>query len=247
MKPLDREVNIQRYKSKGIYKVINELKDRAIYSIAVLIISFALGLMFSKEIISKFIEKFPFDNVAFFQTSLTEAWLSSFKIGILTSFIVSFPFILFHIIKFNKSILTYKRQKNLFVSIGIGYLVFFAMILISYSHLISFFSFLLYGFGADIKMAAISLNLSNYVNFCLQSILTVSFMFSFPLVIMYGARTGVFTQNNLKKLFKFIFMIILLFSFIIAFINPLFKFFIYSVIALIFYFIGLFICKIFEE
>ena len=124
--------------------------------------------------------------------------------------------------------------------------MFLMGIALAYSKIIPAVSYLLYGYGTEIKSTAIIFTLSNYINFCIEIMTFTGFMLAVPATLIYGAKTQILTQYKLKKLFKFLFMSIVIISFLIAFMNPLFEFILLLVFALLFYILGLFLCKLFE-
>lgn len=246
MKPSGKENSIINQEPRGIYKIINELKYRTLASISVFIIFFGLGLSQSKSIINHLIQLFPFPKTIFIQTSLTDPWFILIKTAFLIGIVFTFPIIFYNVISFNSNILHRRNIFQYYTAIIISYISFFIGIFFAYSTVITFLIYLLYGYGVEFKSIFIAYSLTTYINFCLDTITITGLSLALPTAIIYGVKTRILNKLILKKLFKLLFITIIALSFIIALINHLFKFILFIVLALLFYVIGLFICKLFE-
>lgn len=246
MKPSGKELSMINLQQNGIYKIIKELKYRSLTSIAMFIILFGIGLSLSRNIINHLIKLFPFHKTIFIQTSLTDPWIVSIKIAFLFGIVFSFPIIIYNLLKFNENLLPRRNTFQIYTGITISYITFFIGMIFAYKICLSSLMYLLYGYGTVLKSITPAYELNSYMNFCLDTIIITGFAFALPSAIIYGAKTKILNRPILKKLFKFFFIFIIIISFITAFINPLFEFILFLILALLFYIVSLFICKLFE-
>ncbi len=156
------------------------------------LILFTLGLLLSPVTIELLEAKMPFD-IAFIQTSPEDM----FFVSVLTAFdfalLIMSGTIIHNIIKSNRKKLSLNDRNSRILLHLISICFFAAGIFFAYFVLIPFILYLLLGFNNN--LVSHSLNISNYISFCLMTCFLTGIAFNVPVIRFAATKTGYFDRK----------------------------------------------------
>jgi len=230
----------QFVKENSVTKYIFEHKKAVKHSFLVFIITFILGLGFSTGIIKLFQDRIPFD-INFIQTAPSEIFILILKVAVLFGLILSLPTIIYYFLK--PKFENQDDKKQFILTLAGGFFLFFIGILFAYWILIPILLYILFGF--NFNLAGINIDISSYISFCLLTALICGIVFELPVIIFILKKINLLEDKTLLNYWKYaVAAAILLPVFVIS--NELYEILFYSITLLLFYFLIVFIAKVFK-
>jgi len=187
-----------------------ELRKRLLFCFYILIAFFGVCWFFKTQIISFIsVPILPYlseEKLIF--TAPQEEFLALLQVCFLSSFLLSFPFILYQIWRFLSPGLYSYEKRSAFVLSFIGSLLFIGGFLFSYKIVYPLsFQFLL-GFGSSVPLISIR----EYLGFFIQVSLVFSLLFETPLIIFGLVWFQILRVSQLKRGRKYALIILALIS-----------------------------------
>jgi len=196
---------------------LKELRDRILICILAVGVAF-IGTYYFKERIFGFLMR-PFTKVmppqsSFIFTSLTEAFLTYFKIALVASLFVAAPVILYEVWKFVSPGLYDKEKRYIIPFISFGSIFFLIGGLFCYFVVMP----TVYGFFVSYAVPYIvpMPTLKEYMNLTLKLLVIFGFIFEMPLVAYYLSRIGIIKYRTLAKKRRYAILLIVVVSAIIT-------------------------------
>lgn len=179
---------------------LKELRDRLVVSIIAVGIAFVITYNF-KEYLFRFLMQ-PFIAVmpagsSFIFTSITEAFLTYFKISIVAALFIASPVLLYEIWMFVAPGLYEKEKRYIYPFIFFGSLLFIMGGLLCYYVVMPYIYrfFVSYATEFVVPMPA----LRDYMNLTLKLLIIFGLIFQLPLLAFYLARAGIITHKLLSS------------------------------------------------
>lgn len=185
---------------RPFFEHLRELRERLIRSLVAIGIAFVITYAFKEELFSFLMQ--PFLKVmpkgsSFIFTSVTEAFLTYFKVALVSALFLASPVILYEIWMFVSPGLYERERRFLYPFIVFGTISFVAGALFCYFVAMpSVFRFFM-SFAAPfiVPMPA----LRPYVNLVLKMVLIFGIVFELPLACFYLSRAGIIDFRMLSK------------------------------------------------
>ncbi len=196
---------------------LKELRDRILVCIAAIGVAFIATYYFKERIfellMQPFIKVMP-SGSSFIFTSLTEAFVTYFKIALVSSVFVAAPVILYEVWKFVSPGLYEKEKRYIIPFISLGSICFLAGGLFCYLVVMPtvYHFFVSYAGPYIVPMPT----LKEYMNLTLKMLVIFGFIFEMPLVAYYLARVGIIKYRTLAKKRRYAILGIVVVSAIIA-------------------------------
>jgi sec-independent protein translocase protein TatC len=179
---------------------LKELRDRLVVSIIAVGIAFVLTYNF-KETLFHFLMR-PFTAVmpagsSFIFTTVTEAFLTYFKVSIVAALFLAAPVILFEVWKFVAPGLYEKEKRFMYPFISFGSILFLIGGGFCYYLVLPYIYGFFVSYASDfvIPMPA----LKDYMNLTLKMIIIFGLIFQLPLLAYYLARAGIINHRLLAS------------------------------------------------
>jgi sec-independent protein translocase protein TatC len=179
---------------------LKELRDRLVVSIAGLGIAFIITYSFKEKIFHflmlPFIKVMPAGS-SFIFTSITEAFITYFKISLVAALFLAAPLILYEVWMFVAPGLYEKEKKYIAPFIIFGSFFFIGGALFCYyvTMPVVYHFFVSYAGTMIIPMPS----LKEYMNLTLKMLIIFGFIFEMPLVAYYLSRAGIINYRGLAK------------------------------------------------
>lgn len=179
---------------------LKELRDRLVICIAGVGVAFVVTYVFKERIFAflmrPFIEVMP-SGSSFIFTSVTEAFITYFKVALVAALFLGAPVILYEAWMFVSPGLYEKEKKYLFPFISFGSLFFIAGGLFCYFVVMpSIYRFFVGFAGPSITPMP---SLREYMNLTLKLIVVFGLIFQMPLVAFYLSKAGIIKYRTLAK------------------------------------------------
>lgn len=137
-----------------------------------------------------------------------DAFISQFKICALFGFVLAFPFILYHILRFVMAgLFPQERQKLLVLYLPSFLLLFLSGVLFAYFFLVPYGLQFLALFGTQVGLTPM-INFNDYVSFLLILVLLTGSIFELPLGMALLVRLGVLPARTWRQKQKLAILII---------------------------------------
>ena len=209
---MNKEVN------KPFFEHLEELRLRIIKSILSIIFFSILGYFFSDKIIELLIAPVENIDVSFQVLKITSIFLIKIGISIICGLFLSFPVIIYQILKFVLPAFEGKiTNYRIFIIIIICLLLFIIGLFFGYYILIptsiTFFSSL----SIDLDFIAVNYTLENYLVYLIWILIISSITFQLPFIIMLLNKLGIVSRKFLISHRKHI---IVLFFILASFFTP---------------------------
>jgi sec-independent protein translocase protein TatC len=196
---------------------IKELRDRLLRCIIAAGIAFVITYQFKEKLFAilmgPFIKVMPAKS-SFIFTGITEAFITYFKISLVSAFFLVSPIILYQFWKFVSPGLYEKEKKYVYPFIFFGTLCF--LIGMSFCYLVVmpylFKFFVSYAAEFIIPMP----DLKSYMTFVLKMLAVFGLIFEMPLVIYYLSRAGIINYRMLSSKRRYAVLAIFVVSAMIA-------------------------------
>ncbi|HOV90321.1 MAG TPA: twin-arginine translocase subunit TatC [Syntrophorhabdaceae bacterium] len=196
---------------------LKELRDRLVVSIIAVGIAFLVAYYFKEKIfyflMEPFIKVMP-DKSSFIFTYVTEAFITYFKISLVTAIFAASPVILYEIWMFVSPGLYEKEKKYAFPFIFYGSICFICGALFCYFIVMPFIYkfFVSYAGEFIIPMP----DLKGYMNLTLKLLITFGIIFEMPLMAFYLGKTGIVNYKTLASKRRYAILCIFILSAILT-------------------------------
>jgi sec-independent protein translocase protein TatC len=196
---------------------LKELRDRLLVCILGVGVAFVVTYIFKERIFAflmrPFIEVMP-PQSSFIFTSVTEAFMTYFKIAGVAALFLGAPIILYEVWMFVSPGLYEKEKRYVFPFIAFGSLFFIAGGLFCYFVVMpfSYHFFVSYAGPSIIPMPS----LKEYMNLTLKLLVIFGFIFQMPLVAYYLSKAGIIKYRTLAKKRRYAILAIVILSAIIS-------------------------------
>jgi sec-independent protein translocase protein TatC len=196
---------------------LKELRDRLLISIAGVAAAFIITYIFKERIFAflmrPFIEVMPAHS-SFIFTSLTEAFITYFKIALVAALFLAAPLILYEVWMFVAPGLYEKEKRYVFPFIAFGSIFFLIGGLFCYFVVMPtvYHFFVSYAGPFIIPMPS----LKEYMNLTLKMLIIFGFIFQMPLIAFYLSKAGVINYRLLAKKRRYAILAIVVVSAIIT-------------------------------
>jgi len=179
---------------------LKELRDRLIVSIVAVGIAFVITYNF-KEAIFKFLMK-PFIVVmpagsSFIFTTITEAFITYFKVSIVAALFAGSPVILFEVWRFVSPGLYEKEKRYMYPFIFFGSILFIFGGLFCYYFVLPIIYHFFVSYAGDFVIPMPSLK--EYMNMTLKMLIIFGLIFQLPLLAYYLSRAGIVNHRLLAS------------------------------------------------
>lgn len=179
---------------------LKELRDRLVVCIIAVGITFIAAYCFKEKIfyflMEPFIKVMP-DKSSFIFTYVTEAFITYFKISLVTAIFAASPVILYEIWMFISPGLYEKEKKYVFPFIFYGSICFICGALFCYFVVMPFIYSFFVGYAAEFIIPMP--DLKGYMNLTLKLLITFGLIFEMPLMAFYLGRAGIVNYKTLSS------------------------------------------------
>jgi sec-independent protein translocase protein TatC len=196
---------------------LKELRDRLVVSLAGVGVAFIVTYYFKDQIFAflmqPFIEVMP-PQSSFIFTSVTEAFITYFKMSIVAALFLASPIILYEIWMFISPGLYEKEKHYVIPFIAFGSICFVAGGLFCYFIVMPYvFHFFVSYAGPNITPMP---SLKEYMSLALKMLLIFGAIFQMPLVAYYLSKVGIIKYNQLRKKRRYAILAIVIVSAIVT-------------------------------
>jgi len=196
---------------------LQELRQRLLVCLLTVCFAFALTYIF-KERVNVFLLE-PFRKVmpagsSFIFTGVTEAFITYFKIWVITAVTISSPMIIYEVWMFVAPGLYEKEKRYVYPLIFFGSFFFATGVTFCYYIIMPYLYrfFVSYASGFIIPMP----DLESYVSLTLKFLVIFGFLFELPLVAYYMAKAGIVNYRFLVKKRRYAVLAVFILSAIIT-------------------------------
>ncbi|MBU4386557.1 MAG: twin-arginine translocase subunit TatC [Actinobacteria bacterium] len=191
---------------------LEELRRRIIVSIVALVVGCAVSWLFAWDILN--ILKGPAGNITLHYMKPMEPFLVRFKLTLFGGVLLALPVILFEILAFLSPALK-RKERSFTVAVMLMILVFFAAgVTLGYYYIMPVGITWLLDLAGE-QMSPV-LSASEYVSFAGWFMLAFGIAFETPIFIWMLVALGVLTPEQLRKQWRYAYIVILLFAAIIT-------------------------------
>jgi sec-independent protein translocase protein TatC len=179
---------------------LKELRDRLVVSLAGLAVAFIVAYSFKEKIfhflMQPFIKVMPAGS-SFIFTSITEAFITYFKVSLVAALFLAAPVILYEVWMFVAPGLYEKEKKYIAPFIIFGSFFFIGGALFCYyvTMPVVYHFFVSYAGTMIIPMPS----LKEYMNLTLKMLIIFGLIFQMPLIAFYLAKAGIINYKGLAK------------------------------------------------
>lgn len=208
---------IQPEEKQPFISHLQELRQRLMVCLLTVCFAFALTYIF-KERVNVFLLE-PFRRVmpagsSFIFIAVTEAFLTYFKIWVITAVTISSPVIIYEIWMFVSPGLYEKERRYVYPLIFLGSLFFAIGVIFCYYVIMPYLYSFFVSYASDFIIPMP--DLKSYVSFTLKLLVIFGFLFELPLVAYYLARAGIINYRTLSKKRRYAFLAAFILSAIIT-------------------------------
>ena len=198
-----------------LYEHIGELRKRFLKVVIFLFIFFIVGFSLSDFFIKRIIDDLIFiENVKIVGLSPVEYILTQIKVGLLISFIITLPIIIYHLLVFIRPGLNKREKSGIKLVLPTFILLFLIGIVFAYFMFLPVAIYFLGNLSKGIIENIWSIN--KFINFVLLSCLSFGIIFQLPLLLIVLNRLGVINVKVLKKYRAHIYVLIFLIAALIT-------------------------------
>lgn len=168
-----------------------EMRNRLVKAVAVIIVATALAFIFAEQIFD--ILKLPAGDINLIFIEMVEMLSTYFKVSLAAGFIISMPYLVYHLFAFVSPALTAKEKRYIYMMLPAVTVMFFAGIAFAYFIALPPALNFLLTFGEGIATAEI--RVGNYVSIVTRMLVAIGLVFETPVIIMFLARMGLVTPK----------------------------------------------------
>jgi len=182
---------------------LEELRWHLIKALLALIVCFIISMFFAGnifEILKEPLLELEKENlIKLYSDRLQGPFVIYLKISLMSGLVLSFPIILFQLIRFILPALYKSEKRFMFIGLPFSVILFFAGTFISYKFVVPFairFFVMFNDYYLGIEMIVM---VQNYFDLLLSMILLSGLVFQLPIVMSILARIGLISAEKLKK------------------------------------------------
>jgi len=192
---------------------LKELRDRILVCVIAVGIAFVFTYYFKEKIFALLME--PFIKVmplksAFIFTGITEAFVTYFKISVVSALFLTLPVLLYEFWGFVSPGLYEKEKRYVFPFIFWGSLCFLAGILFCYLAIIPFLYKFFVSYSAEFIIPMP--DLKSYMNLTLKMLTIFGLIFELPLIAYYLTKAGIINYKMLSSKRRYVVLAIFIVS-----------------------------------
>lgn len=191
---------------------LTDLRKRVIYSGIVMIVAFALALLFVNRIFG--VLEYPLGNVRLAVLGPGDVIQIYFMIAGLVALGVSLPFLLYQVWRFVKPALNPKESKFALSMLPFTLLMFVAGV--SFSYFVTFPILLHFLLTLANKNFTVVLTAQKYFGFLTSLTLPFGLIFETPIALLFLTQIGVITPAGISKMRKYAYLVIICIASIIS-------------------------------
>lgn len=203
-------------KSMPLSDHLKEMRNRSIICVAVLLVTFFVGLYFAHDIVDLLLAIGTQYNYVFVYISPQELLLEYFSVSLIIALCVAIPLILYEIYAFISPGLRRREKNFLRLAMLFGLICFVAGVYFAYRIMLPFMLYFLIHVGEGSAVTA-SISVQNYITFLMTVFICFGMIFELPVVTVLLTRMGMMHASWMKKGRRA--MIVVIFV-IAAFITP---------------------------
>jgi sec-independent protein translocase protein TatC len=196
---------------------LKELRDKILVCVIAVGIAFAVTYYFKEKIflflMEPFIKVMPIKS-SFIFTGITEAFVTYFKIAIVSSLFLVLPVILFEFWSFISPGLYEKEKRYVYPFMFWGSLCFLSGMAFCYFVVMPFLYKFFVSYSSEFIIPLP--DLKSYMNLTLKMLALFGLVFEIPLVAYYLSRIGIINYNMLASRRRYAVLAIFIFSAIVA-------------------------------
>lgn len=181
---------------------LGELRRRIIISIIVLLVGFLVGFYYSKPLVDYFL-RLPGQLVYLYPG---EAFFVHLTVAAVVGVVLSFPVVLYQIVRFVLPGLRDKEKQVLYLGLPFSLAMFVIGVVFAYQVILPLAYAFFMGFGTEKLEPLISVG--NYVSFVLGLVLPFGIVFQLPLVVMLLTGVGVLNPGFLVRNRRYVILVI---------------------------------------
>ena len=197
---------------------LRELRKRIFWSVIALLICTSIAFVFFKHIIDILVmparDFGSSQGLELVYTEVTELLSTSVKVSFMAGFVLSFPIILYHVIRFVAPGLTRSERRSLILFLPAVLLAFVLGVAFGYYVLTPPALTFLLTFGNDVATPLIKV--SNIVNVMVRLLFWMGISFETPIILYMLARLGLVSVRGLSRFRRFWLIIAFLLAAIIT-------------------------------
>lgn len=198
-------------KQQSIVEHLQELRQRIVRSLLALIVCVGVAVTFAHRAFSYIMSTATFgDNpISIQQISISDTFLTEFRLAIIGGLVLAFPFILYQIVAFVVPALHPNERRILYMGLPFATLLFIAGWSFGWFVVVP----LTKGFFLNVAATAgveSAITPSSYISFVLGICNPLGIAFELPLVVLILARIGLVTATFLARIRKFAFLAIMI-------------------------------------
>lgn len=194
---MDKKIKIDE--KQPFLSHLKELRDRLLVCIIAIGIAFVFTYYFKEKVfhflMQPFIKVMP-DKSSFIFTYVTEAFITYFKISVITAIFAVSPVILYEIWMFVSPGLYEKEKKYAFPFIFFGSICFICGALFCYFVVMPIIYRFFVGYAAEFIIPMP--DLKGYMNLTLKLLIIFGLIFELPLVAFYFGKAGIINHRMLS-------------------------------------------------
>jgi len=172
-----------------------EVQSRLIKAVAVVIVATALAFIFAEQIFGILISRAADIDLVYIE--MVEMLSTYFRVSLAAGFIVSMPYLVYHLFAFVSPALTTKEKRYIYMALPGVTVMFLAGVAFAYFVALPPALDFLLTFGSDI--ATPEIRIGNYINIVTRMLLAVGLVFETPVIIMFLSRMGLVTPEWLAR------------------------------------------------
>ncbi|HOS04989.1 MAG TPA: twin-arginine translocase subunit TatC [Syntrophorhabdaceae bacterium] len=178
---------------------LKELRDRLIVCFIAIAITFIFTYIFKERIfyflMQPFLKVMP-EKSSFIFTYVTEAFITYFKIALVTAIFITSPVILYEMWMFVAPGLYEKEKKFVIPFVFLGSLCFISGAVFCYFIILPVIYKFFVGFAGNIVIPMP--DLKGYMNLTLKLLIIFGFIFELPLAVFYLGKAGIINHRMLS-------------------------------------------------
>ena len=181
---------------------LQELRQRLVKSVIVVIITTSISFFFAKQIFDILIR--PAGDINLIFVEMTEMFGTYMKVALASGIALAMPFLIYQLVMFVSPALTRQEKRYVYLMLPFVAFMFLGGIAFGYFILVPPAVNFLISFGSDI--AEPQIRIGNYISIVLRLLLSIGAVFETPVIILFLTKIGVITPKWLANKRKYAFV-----------------------------------------
>ena len=181
---------------------LQELRQRLVKSVIVVIITTSISFFFAKQIFDILIR--PAGDINLIFVEMTEMFGTYMKVALASGIALAMPFLVYQLVMFVSPALTRQEKRYIYLMLPFVSFMFLGGIAFGYFILVPPATNFLISFGSDI--AEPQIRIGNYISIVLRLLLSIGAVFETPVIILFLTKIGVITPKWLANKRKYAFV-----------------------------------------